>query len=418
MGGEGRSGRGGGGRQAGASTEAQGSRSSRQGSTLGTTREQERERLHQAAVERAASRKQAKAVAGVPADVSQWRDAAAAATSAADVAEQQAPPRAPSPPAQPSQPSPSQPVGRRPQGAKGPGLLQLSPGGATPLLELVQGGGGAEDVRAELVGWQAAGDDGEMARVYAGMPDLAGVTALLAAAQAGAGDVIGVLLEFGAAPNRLGGEDGWSALHHAGQAAGQAAVVAAAALVAGGADLECRTNSGGAEGLTPLMAAAQLGHVELIRWLLDHGAAVNAVDSQGKTALHHAAVSGARWPGVGADPEAGSHDASRNVALVEVLVAAGADVDATDRAGMTPTAKAYRCGVICTALSLPRGAVLGVCGAQRWRAASSLDLFDLFLLLIRDGAGCRRPSGPSMGWPGWRPSCGSASAGRRSSCVD
>jgi uncharacterized protein len=45
-------------------------------------------------------------------------------------------------------------------------------------------------------------------------------------------------------------------------------------------------------GMTPLMVAAREGHVRLVRWLLDKGAAINAPAKGGSTALWLACSSG------------------------------------------------------------------------------------------------------------------------------
>ena len=43
------------------------------------------------------------------------------------------------------------------------------------------------------------------------------------------------------------------------------------------------------KGTTPLHAASAAGHVNVIEWFLKSGAKVNAVDSRGRLAIHHAA---------------------------------------------------------------------------------------------------------------------------------
>ena len=61
-----------------------------------------------------------------------------------------------------------------------------------------------------------------------------------------------------------------------------------AALLKFGAKLECRDKSG----CTPLLLAAQYGHVELVAFLLQKGADGKAVDNSWDTALHWAAYKG------------------------------------------------------------------------------------------------------------------------------
>ena len=71
---------------------------------------------------------------------------------------------------------------------------------------------------------------------------------------------------------------------------------------------------------TPLMVAAHEGAVVAGRWLLDHGADVNARDAAGGTPLHAAA--GAWW--------------NESAEFVAMLLAAGGDPGARDARGRTP----------------------------------------------------------------------------------
>jgi uncharacterized protein len=71
------------------------------------------------------------------------------------------------------------------------------------------------------------------------------------------------------------------------------------------------------DGSTPLLAAAAKDSVEVARFLIDHGADVNARNLEGVTPLHQAAYGG-----------------SENVA--KLLIAKGADVNAIDLKGRTP----------------------------------------------------------------------------------
>lgn len=88
-------------------------------------------------------------------------------------------------------------------------------------------------------------------------------------------------------------------------------VEAAKALIERGANVNARD-----DGQTPLIRAAQRGHIEVAKVLLEHGADVNARDDDGQTALMHAAGS--------TDPD-----------MVQLLLAKGADVNLKDKDGDT-----------------------------------------------------------------------------------
>jgi ankyrin repeat protein len=91
-------------------------------------------------------------------------------------------------------------------------------------------------------------------------------------------------------------------------------------LIAGGADVNAQARGrdnllGYAEASgTPLMAAAEGGHAEACRLLLDAGAKVNVCNANGSTALMHAAAPG-------------------HVEVVRLLLEAGAEVDTLDQQG-------------------------------------------------------------------------------------
>jgi ankyrin repeat protein len=80
------------------------------------------------------------------------------------------------------------------------------------------------------------------------------------------------------------------------------------------------------DGETPLMIAATDGRTEVVRVLLQAGANVHATDRDGFTALHFAAESADRG----------------NLAVVELLLAAGADASRPTKAGETPAMLADR----------------------------------------------------------------------------
>ena len=90
-------------------------------------------------------------------------------------------------------------------------------------------------------------------------------------------------------------------------------------LVERGADV----NAGDDDGDTPLMMAAKYGATAVARLLLQRGAFVHAKDREGRTALHWAAARG------------------DFVETVEVLLKAGADIDAQSTAGTALAAAAF-----------------------------------------------------------------------------
>jgi ankyrin repeat protein len=134
-------------------------------------------------------------------------------------------------------------------------------------------------------------------------------------------------------------------------------------------------------GLTPLMSAAEHGRVDVMQLLLSAGSDFEAVDTSGRTALFYAAApegftafelmqefDGHEWSALpdGLDPELAEtmretlesvkssgiemetpdfgYRPSDGVAAIEILVDAGACVEARDEAGSTPLLLAARCG--------------------------------------------------------------------------
>ena len=77
---------------------------------------------------------------------------------------------------------------------------------------------------------------------------------------------------------------------------------------------------------TALITAAHLGHVEIVRALIDAKAPLDHVNTLGWTALLEAVVLG--------------NGSKEHIAIVEALVKAGADVDIKDRHGTTALAHA------------------------------------------------------------------------------
>jgi ankyrin repeat protein len=127
----------------------------------------------------------------------------------------------------------------------------------------------------------AAGDPALVALLLPGgaSPDAAAATGtpLMAASRRGCLEVVDMLLAAGADPcSRM--PNGVTALH---EAVGADNERVAGRLLQAGVPADCTTGSG----LTPLQIAAAHGDGNLIRLLLDHGAAVNHADKSGYTAL-------------------------------------------------------------------------------------------------------------------------------------
>nr|WP_158987260.1 ankyrin repeat domain-containing protein [Lysobacter panacisoli] len=175
----------------------------------------------------------------------------------------------------------------------------------------------AQDVPAAAI----VGDADAVRRLLdLGLPvdavDAQGCTALLRAAGGGHRAVVDLLLARGADPELAA---------HSGATALSAAVSMRHAeivdrLIAAGAPLEQRLPGD----LTVLMVACALGLTDLAARLLAAGADVQACDSQGRQALHCAAMYGFN-----------ARERSRLVALFDTLLLAGVDAD-QPAAGATP----------------------------------------------------------------------------------
>ena len=190
------------------------------------------------------------------------------------------------------------------------------------------------------------------AQVPPGAAEQAGYTGLFAAAAQGDGARIQALLASGADPRARDGH-GRTPLHVAAHLRRQAAM---RALVAGGADPNALENDrydivtiaavagdvptletalaigGRATNVTSrwdgtaLIAAAHLGHADVVGMLIRAGAPLDHVNNLGWTALIESIVLGDGGP--------------RHVATLNALVAGGANVNLTDRSGTTPLALA------------------------------------------------------------------------------
>ena len=91
---------------------------------------------------------------------------------------------------------------------------------------------------------------------------------------------------------------------------------------------------------TALIAAAHLGHVEIVRVLIQAGAPLDHVNNLGWTALIESIVLGDGGP--------------RHTETLRALIAAGANVNIADRDGRTPLALARRHGYSAMMMLLER----------------------------------------------------------------
>ncbi|XP_043924865.1 ankyrin repeat and KH domain-containing protein 1-like [Protopterus annectens] len=146
-----------------------------------------------------------------------------------------------------------------------------------------------------------------------------GYTPLMEAAREGHEEMVALLLAQGANINAQTEETQETALTLA--CCGGFSEVADF-LIKAGADIELGCS-------TPLMEAAQEGHLELVKYLLSAGANVHATTATGDTALTYACENG-------------------HTDVADVLLQAGADLEHESEGGRTPLMKAARAGHLCT----------------------------------------------------------------------
>jgi uncharacterized protein len=198
-------------------------------------------------------------------------------------------------------------------------FLLLKPG----VLSQAQVPPSAEE-RARYTDLFAAAENGDLARLTraisagakTGERDAYGRTALHVAAFAGQREAMRVLVAAGADPNALEND--------------RYDIVTIAAVADDLRTLEVSLSLGGSarnitsrwDG-TALIAAAHLGHAEVVKTLIRAGAPLDHVNNLGWTALIESIVLG--------------DGGSRHVETLRALVQAGADVTLPDRDGRTPT---------------------------------------------------------------------------------
>ena len=144
---------------------------------------------------------------------------------------------------------------------------------------------------------------------------LVGMSQLWDAAKRDQGELVQKLIHAGCDPCVTDGR-GWTVLHHAARW-GRSAIVNSLLELMPAENLEL--NHGDTSGWTPLMSAAAAGHTETVEILLGAGAAVDATSAQGRSALHWAAGKG-------------------RIAVLEVLLEHGGNemVECVDKGGWTP----------------------------------------------------------------------------------
>lgn len=180
---------------------------------------------------------------------------------------------------------------------------------------------------AGYTGLHAAAHAGDAARIAALAPsgadlearDRAGRTPAHVAAFASSDDALRALAAAGGDLNALEGQD-YDVLTIA-AVANDPTLVALALELGNRADLITSPYEG-----TALIAAAHLGHADVVRLLAEGGAPLDHVNNLGWTALMEAVVLGDGGPD--------------HVATVQALVAAGADPTIPDGDGVTPLAHA------------------------------------------------------------------------------
>ena len=138
-------------------------------------------------------------------------------------------------------------------------------------------------------------------------------TLLIVASKYGHTNAVNVLLQYGANV-ALTDKSGRTALHFAAGSSDNSCEILRC-LIENGADIDKVRN----DNQTPLMIAAQKGHVSVATFLIEHGANVDLQDENGNTALHHTLY--------GSDV---------SCEILSCLTGSGADVNGVNKVKHTP----------------------------------------------------------------------------------
>ena len=138
-------------------------------------------------------------------------------------------------------------------------------------------------------------------------------TLLIVASKYGHTNAVNVLLQYGANV-ALADKSGRTALHFAAGSSDNSCEILRC-LIENGADIDKGRN----DNQTPLMIAAQKGHVSVATFLIEHGANVDLQDENGNTALHHTLY--------GSDV---------SCEILSCLTGSGADVNGVNKVKHTP----------------------------------------------------------------------------------
>ncbi len=159
-----------------------------------------------------------------------------------------------------------------------------------------------------------------------------GQTTLSLAVQYGTSDLTSSMLSCGLeidAPNFIGSTP---LMIVAARSGAHDCILIALQLINSGANVKAVNDSG----YTPLISASQFGDTKMVQLLITKGAAVNARDCRGRTALHQAAT---RTEGIETE-------------IISILIEGGIDIEVQDNEGTSALGVALKCGTIAAAQKL------------------------------------------------------------------